>query len=669
MAHYGALIPIGPTSSGHGIRIYQRDAPRPLHPMKFTPRRARLLGALLLLAPLAIGAVRGDPVEPGDYGSCTAEQYARLRTEGEIAATIGACTRVVEARSATVEQRARAHYFRALNHFLDAVRLAVAEMKPLGSAGEIVQRRIQAALDDLAACIEAAPTHDAAPFSLRATIHTTLDRYDAALADLGQAIRIDPKTSSYYVQRALIHERTDRFQEARADLDAAVSLDPKNQNAWINRARLWTRYGDIDRAFSDYDRAVAAGGPQQWDALSGRGKLAVRLGDPKRAFADWTRAAGLAPLPNLAAQLHVRAGNLARDYLKDPDGADLAYRRAFAAFPNYPDALIQQGIAWERAGRFEEASNVYGKAIELTRGILLERAVHDYARYRLDVLRSRLSRKASDPPLPPNVNVLSRAAGELPRDRGKRVALVIGNAAYAQVSPLMNADRDAESVGGALGDAGFARVTVATNLDRRQLLTLLQQFSAEAADADWALVYYAGHGIEVEGRNFLIPVDAHFAAAGDVATQAVAIDEIMGAVRPAKQLRLVALDACRDNPFVQEAQRVAASKADGQRAGEPARAVAAPGKEIGGGFAGLQIAEPNTIVLYSTQPGRVALDGDELNSPFTRAFLRNIPVPGLDLRLFLERVGEDVAGATERRQRPAVNGRLRESARFAFFPT
>ena len=637
--------------------------------MTLTPRRARLLGALLLLAPLAIGAPRGERVEPGGYGSCTAQQYDRLRTEGEIAATIGACTRVLEARSSTTEQRARAHYFRALNHFLDAVRLSVAEMKPLGSAGAVVQRQIQAALDDLAACIEAAPTPNAAPFSLRATIQTTLDRYDAALADLGQAIRIEPKTSSHYVQRALIHERTDRFQEARADLDAAVSLDPKNQNAWINRARLWTRYGDIDKAFADYDRAVAAGGPQEWDALSGRGKLAVRLGDPKRALADWTRAAGVAPLPNLAAQLHVRAGNLARDYLKDPDSADLAYRRALGAFPNYPDALIQQGIAWERADRFEEASNAYRKAIEITRGNLLERAVHDYARYRLDVLRSRLSRKASDPPLPPNINVLSRAAGEWPKDRGKRVALVIGNAAYTQVSPLMNADRDAESVGGALGDAGFAKVTVATNLDRRQLLTLLQQFSSEAADADWALVYYAGHGIEVDGHNFLIPVDARFTAAGDVATQAVAIDEIMGAVRAAKRLRLVALDACRDNPFVQEAHRAAASKAGGKRAGEPARPTAAPGPEIGGGLAGLQISEPNTLVLYSTQPGRVALDGDELNSPFTRAFLRNIPVPGLDLRLFLERVGEDVAGATERRQRPAVNGRLRESERFAFFPT
>ena len=123
------------------------------------------------------------------------------------------------------------------------------------------------------------------------------------------------------------------------DLDAAVTLDARNQNAWINRARLWTRYGDIDQAFSDYNQAEALGGTQTWDALSGRAKLAVRLGDPRSAFADWTRAAELSPLPMLAAQFHVRAGNLARDYLKELDKAQQSYGRAFASISDYPDAF------------------------------------------------------------------------------------------------------------------------------------------------------------------------------------------------------------------------------------------------------------------------------------------------------------------------------------------
>ena len=432
-----------------------------------------------------------------------------------------------------------------------------------------------------------------------------------------------------------------------------------------------TRYGDIDQAFSDYNQAEVAGGTQTWEALSGRARLAVRLGDPRRAFADWTKAAELSPLPNLAAQFHIRAGNLARDYLKDLDKAQQAYRRAFEALPNYPDAFIQRGVAYERANRFEEASNDYTKAADLARGSPLEKAIDDYARYRLDVLRARRSPKAGDPPAPPNINVLSRPAGTIPGERGRRVALVLGNAAYHHVPPLMNSDRDAESVGGALSEAGFAKVTVATNLDRNQLETVLQQFSGEAAGADWAMIYYAGHGAEIQGINYIIPTDASLDTLRDAPSHAVSINEIISAVASAKNLRLVVLDACRDDPFVQEAHRVASrNRAADKRAVDILLDPAiARRKVIGGGLAGLQLAEVNTVALYSTQPGQVTLDGDELNSPFTQAFLKNIPVPGLDLRSFFERVREDVANVTQRRQLPAVTGHLRQGEQFFFFPT
>jgi tetratricopeptide (TPR) repeat protein len=638
--------------------------------MKPMSTRSLLTSAALLCATVIAGPADIGRAQQSDDESCVAQQYDRVRTESEIAGTIAACTRVLATSSASAEQRARAYYFRGLNHFLDAVRLAVVEMKPIGSAGDVAQSELRSALDDLGACIAVAPEPSAFPFSLRATIYTALERYDNALADLEQAIRADPRTSSHFVQRALIWERLDRFPEARADLDSALALDTGNQNAWINRARLWTRYGDIDRAFSDYNQAEAVGGTQTWDALSGRAKLAVRLGEPRKAFADWTRAAELSPLPTLAAQFHVRAGNLARDYLKEFEKAQLSYGRAFALIPNYPDAFVQRGISFERADRFDEALKDYAKAVEISGSNPLQRAEYDYSRYRLDVLRSRLSRKATDQTLPPNINVLSGSAGSMAGHRGRRVALVLGNAAYAHVSPLMNADRDAESVGFALSEAGFAKVTVATNLDREQMIIALHQFSGEAAGADWAVIYYAGHGIEVQGVNYIIPIDASFDTLQNAPSRAVPIGEIINAAGPAKALRLIALDACRDDPFVQEAHRVASrGREPGKRAGEiPLDAATTRRKEIGGGLAGLQLAELNTVVLYSTQPGQVALDGDELNSPFTRAFVRNIPGPELDLRLFFERVSDDVANDTQRRQRPAVNGRLRESDRFFFFP-
>lgn len=633
--------------------------------MKTNPSSGSFLRAGLFAA-LVIASASPAAAEQNDYDLCVAERYDRLRTETEIADTIRACSRVIERPSFPAPQRARAFYFRALNHFLDAVRQAIAEGQPVSSGNAAVRRSVDLSLEDLGACIALAGDQSSLPLGLRATIFTVLDQDDAARRDLDQAIRIDPKTSSLFVQRALLSERADRFSEARADLDDALAIDPNNQNAWINRAKLWARYGDVDQAIADYNRAEAVGGAETWNALSGRAKLAVRLGEPLRAFRDWTKAAEVAPLPDLSAQFHVRAGNLARDYLKEPERAALSYRRALAARPNHADALIQRGISHERANRSSDAMADYRKAIELTRDNPLDKAVHDYARYRLEILQNRLSRRAGETPLAPNINTLSRTGSLIARDRTKRVALVIGNAAYRKVAPLMNADRDAETVAEALSEAGFSRVTVATDVDKAQMEGLLKQFSLEAAEADWAVIYFAGHGIESGSRNFLVPVDTGLDALRDASAHAVAAERMIDAAGTAKKLRLVALDACRDNPFVQEAHRVAARNRTAAAGAAPV--LAEPRRDIGGGFASLELSALNTIVLYSTQPGRVALDGDELNSPFTRAFVKNMPVPGQELQAFFDRVRDDVARSTDRRQQPAIQGHLSPEERFSFFP-
>jgi tetratricopeptide (TPR) repeat protein len=631
--------------------------------------RAPFFALVGLAALLTFACPRQSEARQADYEACVALRYDRVRTEAEMAATIAACTRVLQDPSAAAEQRAYALYFRALNHFLEATRLAIAEMKPIGSAGDAAQRELKSALDDLAACIAAAPAPHPQPFSLRATIYTTLDRFDEALADLAQAIGADPRTSHHYVQRAVILERLDRFSEARADLDTAVTLDPKNQNAWINRAMLWSRYGDVERAFADYDKAEAVGGAQTWYALSGRARLGVSRGEPARGFADWTRAAETTTLPMQAAQFYIHAGNLARDYLKDADKAQQSYARALTISPGHADAFIQRGIAFERAGRFDDAAKDYRKAGDLTRSNPLEKSIYDYSVFRLEVLRARMSRKAGDPPLPPNINILSASAQTIGKDRGRRIALVLGNAAYAHVTPLMNSDRDAESIGAALSEAGFAKVTVATNLDKGQMDGLLRQFAGEAAGADWAMVYYAGHGIEIDGVNYAIPIDASMDTLRDTSAHAVAIDQMISAVDRARGLRLVVLDACRDDPFVQEAHRAAARKRTfGTGADAALDPLVARRKEMGGGLAGLQLAQLNTVALFATQPGQITLDGDELNSPFTRAFVSNVATPNLDLRLFFERVRQDVTAGTQGRQRPAVDGHLRDGEGFFFFP-
>jgi uncharacterized caspase-like protein len=143
----------------------------------------------------------------------------------------------------------------------------------------------------------------------------------------------------------------------------------------------------------------------------------------------------------------------------------------------------------------------------------------------------------------------------------KRVELIIGNSAYRSVPPLSNPAHDAEAIGSLLKSAGFDHVDSRNDLSTLDLRRSVSDFFDRAGAADIALVFYAGHGIEVDGINYLIPVDAVLARDRDVYDEAIPLDRVLQAVEPAKKLRLVILDACRDNPFVKSIKRAAASRA------------------------------------------------------------------------------------------------------------
>jgi uncharacterized caspase-like protein len=145
-----------------------------------------------------------------------------------------------------------------------------------------------------------------------------------------------------------------------------------------------------------------------------------------------------------------------------------------------------------------------------------------------------------------------------PAFAGKRVALVLGNSAYQNVAPLPNPVNDGAVIAATLTQAGFDVVDSAAETRRA-----LRDFADRARDADIAVVYYAGHGMEVDGTNYLIPVDAKLERDTDVYDEAFPLDRVLLAVEPAKQLRLVILDACRDNPFAKSMKRTVASRAIG----------------------------------------------------------------------------------------------------------
>ncbi len=236
-----------------------------------------------------------------------------------------------------------------------------------------------------------------------------------------------------------------------------------------------------------------------------------------------------------------------------------------------------------------------------------------------------------------------------PTSAGQRVALVIGNASYAHAPSLANPLNDATDIGAALERLGFA-VTRIDNAGYTELRRGLQQFSLAASASEMAVVFYAGHGIEVDRRNFLIPVDARLLSDADVEFEAVPLDLLSRSVERAKGLRLIILDACRDNPFAVAMQRSGATRS------------------IGRGLGGVE-PSGETLVAYAAKEGTVAADGEGRNSPYTTALLAHLEEPGLEVGLMFRKVRDAVLATTGGRQEPFVYGSLSsEGAYLAALP-
>lgn len=222
----------------------------------------------------------------------------------------------------------------------------------------------------------------------------------------------------------------------------------------------------------------------------------------------------------------------------------------------------------------------------------------------------------------------------------KRVALVIGNSAYQNEPKLPNPANDAAAIGDMFRAAKFEVVESKRDLNIAQMRRAFSDFADRARDADIAVVYYAGHGLEVDGVNYLIPVDAVLARDSDAFDEAIPLDRALQVIEPAKQLRLVILDACRDNPIARSIKRTFATRA------------------LGRGLAGVEPSRPNTLVAFAAKGGSTADDGNGAHSPFTASLLQHLTTPGLDIRRSLGIVRDEVMKETVDRQEPFVYGSL-----------
>lgn len=467
----------------------------------------------------------------------------------------------------------------------------------------------------------------------RAVILNNLRDYKAAIADLDKALRIDSRDAWAYYQRAYAHGESGNLDAAISDLTESIKLDPASVLALNNRGHYYFLKKDLKAAFKDFDEAIRID-DKSYPAWSNRGEIYAEIGEFNRAVSDLDQALKLEPAATFAYQLRCYAKAQLGDLKNAQADCDEALRR----FPAEPSVHAYRGFLFAKMGQFDKAIGSYDSALKLDPK--QEKAIA----WRNDAMRLSgtpvviLSAPAAaagtaGAPAAPMVVV------PVPVPMGKRVALVIGNSAYTAVSKLENPTRDAKAMAESLKRLGFDVGNIQMDLGTDAMRRALREFSDKAADADWALVYYAGHGIEVGGLNYLVPVDARLKSDRDVQFEAIALEQVLASVEPATKLRVVILDACRDNPFVSQMK-----KSGGTRS-------------IGRGLARVE-PEGATLVAFAAKGGQVALDGDGSNSPFVSALLKRIETPGVEINKLFRLVRDDVLNATNKQQEPFTYGSL-----------
>ncbi|MFH1342575.1 MAG: caspase family protein [Pseudomonadota bacterium] len=481
---------------------------------------------------------------------------------------------------------------------------------------------------------------DPAVYNQRANMYRDKGDYDAAIADINRSIGLinnDPYRASAYNNRALIFKSMGEYEKSAADFSVAIRLAPKNPKYYANRGDAWRLTGNLERALQDQNRAIElyAGGPGIALGLTLRGETLRYMGDYDSALSNFNQA--------------------------------IRFESDFAP------AYAGLGLTFERMGDFERAKAEFRTALSVSENS----GRGDISKSARETAEARLAALTSGAPQPKILPVPSRAstttsvptvavaapvvapavAKATAAKQGRRAALIIGNSAYKSVAILENPRRDAQKMAAALRAVGFEDVTMAVDVSRDKMLEALRSFAAAADKADWAVVYYAGHGIEVNGVNYLIPVDAKLASDRDVLFEAMPLDQVMAAIDGAKKLKLVVLDACRDNPFAGAA--ATASRApvavpvsqsnDGTRGTRT--------RSLGKGLGELKV-QGASLVVYAAKHGQTALDGEGENSPFAVAMVQRIATPGVEINKLFRLVRDDVMEATAGRQEPYTYGSL-----------
>jgi len=472
------------------------------------------------------------------------------------------------------------------------------------------------AVADLTRAIELEP-NSADPLVARGAAYLSLNNLGAAMDDLNKASAIAPYAPGPFAWRGAVYSRQGEQDRALDEINKGIKLDPNFVASYVNLGEVLTRLQRYDKAVEAYTKYLAVSPSIQ--AFAARGMDYLMLGDKARAQADFATALRINPnyVPALVGQGRAFAdGGSFND-------AIASFGQVLALQPNHVDALLRRARAYELQANFAAARTDLQRVLQVAPGNAVASAALD----RLDVKGA--------------INTAAPAA-----NRTDRVALVIGNSRYGALNTLQNTTNDARLVADTLKTLGFKSVRVVLDGKRDDILAALKGLASDAASADWAMVYYAGHGLELNGSNYLAPVDVRYENDSDIPKESIPLDNVLAAVGDAKSLRLVVLDACRENPFAEDIRKAAGLTS------------------IGSGLARIE-PEAGTLVAFATKHGDIAVDGTGSDSPFALALTNRMKTPGLEISQIFRLVHDDVYAATDRKQEPFTYGQL--SARALYF--
>jgi tetratricopeptide (TPR) repeat protein len=451
--------------------------------------------------------------------------------------------------------------------------------------------------------------------------------YSQVIADTTEALRLKPDQALHNMRGSAYFDKGE-YDIAIADFNDALRTGPPNGSIFHNRGNAWRGKADYPRAIADYDQAIRLI-PNNAYSHQNRGSAKQALGDLDGALADINEAIRLAKAKAPAN-------------IMTPPGSVLI------------SAYTQRGLAYEAKGDFAHAREDFNTTLAGVASDAGSKANQATAKVRLSLLSDPVAPSPMPPRSPPTTSTAEQTATSTPPSAppaiaggGLRVALVIGNGAYASVKALPNPPNDARSVANSLRDIGFT-VSEGIDLDRAAMQKMTRDFLREAVRAQVALVYYAGHGVQIDGRNYLVPVDVRLQEGGNITDGMIDMDTIMAGLDDQVRTNILIFDACRNNPMAERVASLAPSRAIEAGSGLAAPTALGAGATLGAG----------TLIAFATAPGQVALDGEGANSPFSAALSRHIGTSGLEVQQMLTRVRAEVVAKTSGKQVPWSNSSL-----------